>query len=89
MSLQRQAINELANIFKAVIVDVSLESVIIELTAKPSRIDAFVRLLKPFGILEAARSGAMTMPRSKVEGLNDDDDQDIQEAVDMTTLPPG
>jgi acetolactate synthase I/III small subunit len=56
-SLQRQSITELAKLFKAHIVDVSLESVVIELTAKPSRVDAFVELIKPFGILEAARSG--------------------------------
>lgn len=56
-SLQRQSITELAKLFKADVVDVSLESVVVELTAKPDRIDAFVELLKPFGILEAARSG--------------------------------
>ncbi|KAJ3370181.1 hypothetical protein HDU91_006483 [Kappamyces sp. JEL0680] len=56
-ALQRQSINELAKLFQAKIVDVALESVVVELTAKPERIDAFVELLKPFGILEAARSG--------------------------------
>ena len=56
-SLQRQSINELSKLFQAKIVDVSIDSVVVELTAKPDRIDSFVELLKPFGILEAARSG--------------------------------
>jgi acetolactate synthase-1/3 small subunit len=55
--VHRQAITDLAQVFGGEVVDVSLEAVIIQLTAKPSKIDAFVELLKPYGILEAARSG--------------------------------
>jgi acetolactate synthase-1/3 small subunit len=88
-SLQRQSINELAALFKATIVDVSLDSVIIELTAKPSRIDAFIQLLKPFGILEAARSGAMAMPRSKLLGLDEKVEEAESSGIDATALPPG
>jgi len=51
------SISVLANQFGAKIVDVSENSVIVELTAKTSRVEAFVNLLKPFGILEAARTG--------------------------------
>jgi acetolactate synthase small subunit len=56
-SLQRQAITELVRLFNGKIVDVSVENLIIELCAKPSRIDAFVHLLKPYGVVEASRSG--------------------------------
>ena len=59
-SLQRQSITELARLFGARIVDVSHESVIVELSAKSTRVDAFLKLLRPFGILEAARSGRFT-----------------------------
>jgi len=52
------SISVLANQFGAKIVDVSENSVIVELTAKTSRVEAFVNLLKPFGILEAARTGS-------------------------------
>lgn len=55
--MQRQAITELARLFNARIVDVSIDSVIVELSAKPDRVDAFLKLLKPYGIIEAARSG--------------------------------
>lgn len=52
------SISVLAKQFGAKIVDVSENSVIVELTAKTSRVEAFLSLLKPFGILEAARTGA-------------------------------
>lgn len=51
------SITVLATQFGAKIVDVSENSVIVELTAKTSRVEAFLSLLKPFGILEAARTG--------------------------------
>lgn len=69
--------------------DVSLESVIIELSAKPDRVDAFVELLKPFGILEAARSGTMAMPRAVMEGLSQKENIEETDAVDLSSLPPG
>lgn len=51
------SISILANQFGAKIVDVSEHSVIVELTAKTSRVEAFLKLVKPFGVLEAARTG--------------------------------
>lgn len=58
------SISVLANQFGAKIVDVSENSVIVELTAKTSRVEAFLNLLKPFGILEAARTGTSHFPAS-------------------------
>jgi len=52
-----QAISTLADQFGGKLVDVSETSVIVELTAKSSRIEAFLNLVKPFGVLESARSG--------------------------------
>lgn len=37
--------------------DIAENSVIVELTAKTPRVEAFLSLLKPFGILESARTG--------------------------------
>ena len=51
------AIKTLAEHWGGMIVDVGENSVIVQLTAKSRRIDAFLTLMKPFGILEAARSG--------------------------------
>jgi acetolactate synthase small subunit len=52
-----QSISTLAAQFGAKIVDVSENSAIVEMSAKTSRVDAFLRLLSPFGVLESARSG--------------------------------
>lgn len=51
------SISVLANQFGAKIVDVSENSIIVEMTAKSTRVEAFLSLVKPFGILEAARTG--------------------------------
>jgi acetolactate synthase-1/3 small subunit len=56
------SINVLASQFGAKIVDVSENSVIVELTAKTARVEAFLNLVKPFGILEAARTGISCPP---------------------------
>jgi len=92
-SIQRQAITELARLFRGHIVDISSTSVMIELAAKSERIDAFLKLLKPFGIIEAARSGVMAMPRSPVDSFGAAVEEVAEESsdggVDMTMLPPG
>ncbi|CAG8461435.1 11867_t:CDS:10 [Ambispora gerdemannii] len=86
------ALSDLAKLFSGKLVDVSSHSVVIELSAKPIRIDAFLKLVKPFGILEAARSGMMALPRTPIhdrsesEGLLEDEEG---EGVDATMLPPG
>lgn len=56
-SQNMQSINVLAAQFGGKIVDVSENSVIVELAGKSSRMNAFLSLLKPFGILESARTG--------------------------------
>ncbi len=57
------SISVLADQFGAKIVDVSEHSVIVELTAKTTRVEAFLNLVRPFGILESARTG---MPRPSI-----------------------
>ncbi|CAA7259240.1 unnamed protein product [Cyclocybe aegerita] len=84
------SISVLANQFGAKIVDVSEHSVIVELTAKTSRVEAFLNLLKPFGILEAARTGLMAMPRTPIKA-EDEEHLPVDEGgpVDASLLPPG
>ena len=59
----RQAIVSTADIFRAKIIDVSGDSVIIELTGGRSKIDAFINLVKGYDILELARTGASGLSR--------------------------
>ena len=65
---QRQAIVSVSDIFRAKIIDVDIDSMIIELTGNQSKIDAFLDLLKGYEILEIARTGIAGLRRG-TEGL--------------------
>ncbi|MBQ7588614.1 MAG: acetolactate synthase small subunit [Lachnospiraceae bacterium] len=60
---QRQAIVSVTDIFRAKIIDVDIDSMIIELTGNQSKIDAFLNLLKGYEILEIARTGIAGLTR--------------------------
>ena len=60
---QRNDISQLVNIFRAKVVDISTKSLTLELTGIESKINAFLDTLKPFGIKEVARTGAIAMLR--------------------------
>lgn len=50
-------------IFKGHIVDVAHESLIIEMTGDTDKINAFIELMKPYGIKDIARTGITALPR--------------------------
>jgi acetolactate synthase-1/3 small subunit len=52
-----------AEIFRARIVDVSSESLIVEITGTSDKIDAFIDLMRPFGLKEVARTGITALSR--------------------------
>jgi acetolactate synthase I/III small subunit len=52
-----EAITHLTHQFGGKVLDISNNNCIVELSAKPTRIDAFLKLIQPFGILESARTG--------------------------------
>ncbi|KAI0728224.1 acetolactate synthase [Fomitopsis betulina] len=84
------AVSGLAAQFGGRIVDVSEHSIIVELSGKTKRVEAFLALVKPFGLLEAARTGIMVMPRTPIARASDDsDDGDDAGKVDASLLPPG
>ncbi len=60
---QRHEIVDLVEIFRAHIVDVSPQHVIIEISAEQDRTDALLENLAPFGILELVRTGRVAMLR--------------------------
>jgi len=86
-----RAIISLAEQFKGKVVDVSHNSVTVECSAKSSRVDALLKLLRPFGVLECARSGTMVMPRAPIESSWNTEELTPEEAVavDASLLPPG
>ncbi|MCR5755375.1 MAG: acetolactate synthase small subunit [Acetatifactor sp.] len=54
---QRQGVISLADVFRANIIDVAPESLIIEITGDQDKIEAFIALLEGYEILELARTG--------------------------------
>ncbi|MDM7935220.1 MAG: acetolactate synthase small subunit [Methanothrix sp.] len=60
---KRGEIIQIANIFRANIIDVSSRSMIIEVTGDEEKIDAIIALLRQFGIKELARTGKVSMVR--------------------------
>ena len=60
---QRQGISAVVDIFRAKIIDVSPESLMIELTGNQQKIDAFIGLLDGYEILEIARTGIAGLGR--------------------------
>jgi acetolactate synthase-1/3 small subunit len=65
----RREIIELTDLFRGQIVDVGRAELMIKITGTEDKLEAFIDLLQPYGIIELARTGVIAMPRSeKVEG---------------------
>ena len=60
---RRNEVIEVAHVFGGKVVDVSPESLVVELTGAEDEVDRFIELMKPYGIREMARTGAIAMPR--------------------------
>ena len=56
----------MADVFRASVVDTTLESFVFELTGDPAKIDAFVDLMRPLGPVEVARTGVAAMARGAI-----------------------
>ena len=65
---ERQAIVSVSDIFRAKIIDVDIDSMIIELTGNQNKIEAFLDLLEGYEILEIARTGIAGLRRG-TEGV--------------------
>lgn len=76
--------------FGGKVLDISTNSCIVEVSAKPVRIDSFLKLIAPFGILESARTGLMALPRSPLyEHGEETHVKEADDVVDASQLPPG
>lgn len=61
---KRNEILRLADIFRCKTIDVGVDELTFEATGGLDKIEAFLRLMQPFGIVEIARTGAVAMRRS-------------------------
>ena len=63
----RAEVMQLCEIFRGKVVDVTKRSVVIELTGTYDKIDAFEALVRPFGLIEMARTGEIAIARGRTE----------------------
>jgi len=61
---KRSDLFELTNVFRGTVVDVGSKSLIIQLTGTEKKIEAFVEVCRPYGILQLSRTGLIAMPRA-------------------------
>lgn len=59
----RSVVREAAEIYKASVVDLSVDSMVVELTGKPSKIDGFLAVIEQYHILEMCRTGVTALQR--------------------------
>lgn len=59
----RHKLIEIANLYRAKPVDVGKDSIMFELTGEPAKLDSFIDLIKPFGIIKMVRSGITALER--------------------------
>lgn len=62
---KRSSVMELVTIFRANVVDVSSEDLMIEISGKESKVEAFIDVMRPFGIIELVRTGRIALARTR------------------------
>jgi len=95
----RAAVLQVVEIFRAKVVDLSSDRMMLELGGTEEKLEAFVEMVKPFGLIELARTGVIAMPRGntadgtrrvvksglvRITDMPSNDD-----AIDPGDLPPG
>lgn len=94
----RTAVMQVAEIFRANVVDLSADRMMLELGGAEEKLEAFVEQVKSFGLIELARTGVIAMPRghagdgirrakSGIVRITDMPHED--DAIDPGDLPPG
>ncbi|HVW17931.1 MAG TPA: acetolactate synthase small subunit [Solirubrobacteraceae bacterium] len=64
---QRAEIMQICEIFRGKVVDVTKRSVILEITGSTDKIEAFERMVRPFGLVEMMRTGEIAISRGRGE----------------------
>jgi acetolactate synthase-1/3 small subunit len=67
----RTHLMQLVDVYRARIVDVSPESLVIEATGAEDKIDSLVEVLRPYGVIEMVRTGRVAMTRGAEAGAPD------------------
>jgi acetolactate synthase-1/3 small subunit len=95
---KREEIITLANLFRARVVDVAPDQLMIELAGTEEKLEACLELLRPYGLIELARTGVIAMPRGAALPLDRrrggarvvvGGETDTGSKIDDADLPPG
>lgn len=68
---KRQSLASLADIFHAKVVDVSIDSIMMELTGNQDKIDSFIKMLRDYKIIEMVRTGVTGLMRADAADYRD------------------
>ena len=63
----RAEVMQICEIFRGKVVDVTKRSIVVELTGTCDKVDAFEQLVRPFGLIEMARTGEIAIARGRAE----------------------
>ncbi len=73
---KRSEVRELVDIFRGRIVDVGPEELMVEISGRENKIEAFIERMRPYGILELVRTGRIAMVRGR--GLIAEDSSEFE-----------
>jgi len=63
----RAEVLQICEIFRAKVVDVTRRSIVVEVTGTADKVEAFEALVRPFGLVEMARTGEIAIARGRAE----------------------
>ncbi len=78
---RRAEVMQIAQTFRAAVIDVSPRSVVLETTGDSGKVNALIEVMHEFGVLEVARTGAVAMLRGPGVFLEAQDDRSLPEDV--------
>jgi acetolactate synthase I/III small subunit len=78
---KRSEVRELVEIFRGQIVDVGAEELMIEISGRESKVEAFIERMRPYGILELVRTGRIAMVRGEHRQPKTEEEAEEQEAA--------
>jgi len=81
----RVQVMQLAEVYRARVVDVAQESLVIEITGTEEKVNSLLEVLRPYGVLEMARTGLVAMVRGTAQNA----DQKTLSDIETTDSPAG
>jgi acetolactate synthase-1/3 small subunit len=83
----RSEVMQLVHVFRARVVDVTVDSLIVEITGSEHKVDSLLEVLRPYGILEMVRTGRVAMLRGAASEARADDQSAATEDADRSGTP--